>query len=56
MPSDSKFTTLETLLEMLKPLSVTDALAVEKQVTASAVILVLNHSNEILSHPVMTQF
>ena len=48
MPSDSEFTSLETLLEMLKSV-LTDALAGGKQVTASAVIPVLNHINEILS-------
>ena len=49
MPNDAEFTTLETVYDVLKPLStITDALAGEKQVTASAVIPVLKHVKSIL--------
>jgi len=44
MPTDSELSILETLRDILKPLSfLTDALAGEKEVTASAVIPVLKH-------------
>ena len=44
MPSQSEFTTLECLVEVLKPLSVfTDALSGEKHVTVSAIRPLLNH-------------
>ena len=44
MPSQSEFTTLECLVEVLKPLSVfTDALSEEKHVTVSAIRPLLNH-------------
>ena len=40
MPTDGEFTVLETLTDVLKTLSyLTDALACEKQVTASAIFL-----------------
>ena len=44
MPTDSELSILETIRDILKPLSfLTDALAGEKEVTASAVIPVLKH-------------
>ena len=44
MPTDAEFTTLETLSDVLKPLSfLTDALAGEKQVTASALVPIMKH-------------
>ena len=44
MPTEAEFTTLETLSDVLKPLSfLTDALAGEKQVTASALIPIMKH-------------
>ncbi len=50
MPTDTEFTTLETLADVLKPLHVlTGALAGEKQVTASALIPVLKHAKDSLS-------
>ena len=50
IPTDAEFTTLETLSGVLKSLSVlTDALAGEKQVTASAVIPVLKHVKDVLT-------
>ncbi len=50
MPTDIEFTTLETLSDVLKPLSVlTDALAGEKQVTASALIPILKHVTDCLT-------
>lgn len=49
MPTDAEFTTLATVCDVLKPLStLTNALAGEKQVTASAVISVLKHVKSIL--------
>ena len=44
MPTDAEFTTLETLSDVLKLLSfLTDALAGEKQVTASALVPIMKH-------------
>ena len=44
MLTDAEFTTLETLSDVLKPLSfLTDALAGEKQVTASALVPIMEH-------------
>ena len=44
MPTDSELSILETIHDILQPLSfLTDALAGEKEVTASAVISVLKH-------------
>ena len=44
MPTDAEFATLETLSYVLKPLSFfTDALAGEKQVTASALLPIMKH-------------
>ena len=49
-PTDTEYTTLETLADVLKPLHVlTDALAGEKQVTASALIPILKHAKDSLS-------
>lgn len=51
MPTDTKFSVLEGVVEVLKPLSyLTDALAGEKQVTASAVLPVLGHIKSKLAH------
>ncbi len=50
MPTDTEFTTLETLADVLKPWHVlTDALAGEQQVTASALIPILKHAKDSLS-------
>jgi len=44
VPTDSEWPTLENVMEVLKPLAyLTDALSGEKQVTASAILLVLRH-------------
>jgi len=44
MPKDAEFSVLEAVIGVLKPLSyLTDALAGEKQVTASAVLPVMKH-------------
>ena len=44
MPTDSEWSTLENVVEVLKPLAyLTDALSGEKQVTASAILPVLRH-------------
>ena len=50
MPIDAEVTVLEGLIEVLKPLSyLIDALSGEKQVTASAVLLVMKHVESKLS-------
>ena len=50
MPTDAEFSTLEVVVEVLKPLSyLTDALSGEKQVTASAVFPVMKHVKSKLS-------
>ena len=50
MPTDSELSILETIHDILKPLSfLTDALAGEKEVTASAVIPVLKHIQKKLA-------
>ena len=50
MPTDTEFSVLEGLVEVLKPLSyLTDALSGEKQVTASAVLPVMKHAESKLS-------
>ena len=55
MPTDAEFAVLETLTDVLKPLSyLTDALACEKQVTASAIFPVLKHVKSILT-PIETE-
>ena len=55
MPTDAEFAVLETLTDVLKPLSyLTDALACEKQVTASAIFPVLKHVKSILT-PIDTE-
>ena len=44
MPTDAEFSVLETIVDVLKPLSyLTDALSGEKEVTASAVVPLLKH-------------
>ena len=44
MPTDSEWSTLENVVEVLKPLAyLTDALSGEKQVTVSAILLVMRH-------------
>ena len=44
MPSDTEFSVLGTIVDVLKPLSyLTDALSGEKEVTASAVVPLLKH-------------
>lgn len=44
MPTDGEWSTLENVVEVLKPLAyLTDALSGEKQVTASAILPVLRH-------------
>ena len=49
MPSDSEFSVLETIVSMLKPLSVlTDTLSGEKQVTILAILPVLRHIQKVL--------
>ena len=49
MPTNSELSVLESVVDVLKPLSyLTDALSGEKQVTASAVIPVLKHVKSIL--------
>ena len=50
MPTDAEFSTLESIVEVLKPLSfLTDALSGEKQVTASAVVPIMKHVRSKLS-------
>ena len=50
MTTDTEFSVLEGLVEVLKPLSyLTDALSGEKQVTASAVLPVMKHAESKLS-------
>ena len=50
MPTDAEFSTMETIVEVLKPLSyLTDALSGEKQVTESAVLPVMKHVKNRLS-------
>ena len=50
MPTDAEFSTMETIVEVLKPLSyLTDALSGEKQVTVSAVLPVMKHVKNRLS-------
>ena len=54
MPTDAEFTTLETLSDVLKPLSfLTDALAGEKQVTASALVPIRTHVVDSLTQQVV---
>ena len=49
MPTNSELSVLESVVDVLKPLSyLTDALSGEKQVTASAVIPVLKHVKSTL--------
>ena len=44
MPTDSEYSTLENVVEVLKPLAyLTDALSGEKQVTGSAILPILKH-------------
>ena len=44
MPTDSEWSTLDSVVEVLKPLPyLTDALSGEKQVAASAILPVLRH-------------
>ena len=50
MPTDAEFSTLESVVEVLKPLSyLTDALSGEKQATASAIMPVMKHVETKLS-------
>ena len=48
MPTETEFSVLETLAEVIKPLSVlTDALSGEKEVTSSAVQAILKYVVDI---------
>ena len=50
MPSDSKFSVLETVVAVLKPLStLTDALSGDKQVTISAIFPVLKYIQKAMA-------
>ena len=50
MPTDAEFSTMEIVIDVLKPLSfLTDALSGEKQVTVSAVLPVMKHVKSKLS-------
>ena len=50
MPTDAEFSTMETVVDVLKPLSLlTDALSGEKQVTVSALLPVIKHVKSKLS-------
>ena len=49
MPTDAEFSTMEIVIDVLKPLPLTDALSGEKQVTVSAVLPVMKHVKSKLS-------
>lgn len=50
MSSDSDFTVIKSVIEVLKPLSfLIDVLTGEKQVTVSAILVVCQHVKEVLT-------